>query len=106
MSEYRLSAEAEQDVAEMYRRGFWAFGEHQADKFYNQLFDSLELLSTFPHKGRSADNIYPELRRIELTPYVIFYLPRSYGVYVVRLLKQTQIIKPAYLRSAIVDELS
>jgi plasmid stabilization system protein ParE len=48
MSEYRLSLDAEQDIGEMYRRGFWLFGEQQADKFYNQLFDSLELLAVLP----------------------------------------------------------
>ena len=104
MSEYRLSDEAEHDVAEMYRRGFWQFGEHQADKFYNRLFDSLELLVTFPQSGRSAADIYPELRRIEITPYVIFYLPRDYGVYIVRLMKQNQIIKPDFLGGAINSE--
>lgn len=56
MSEYRLSDEAEHDLAEIYRRGFWKFGEYQADKFYNQLFDSLELLASFPESGRSARN--------------------------------------------------
>jgi len=102
MAEYRLSPDAEQDVAEMYRRGFWAFGEHQADKFYNQLFDSLELLASFPETGRMAEVIYPKLRRVELNPYVIFYLPRDYGVYVVRLLKQSQIVKSNYI-SQVVD---
>lgn len=104
MSEYRLSSEAEQDVAEMYRRGFWTFGEHQADKFYNQLFDSLELLSTFPQSGRAADKIYPKLRRVEFTPYVIFYLPRPYGVYVVRLLKQSQIVRSGFIAPAVSSE--
>lgn len=97
MSEYRLSEDAEQDVAEMYRRGFWEFGELQADKFYSQLFDSLELLASFPQSGRAADDIYPALRRIEFNPYVIFYLPRDYGVYVLRLMKQSQVVKPEYL---------
>jgi toxin ParE1/3/4 len=101
MTEYRLSDEAEHDVAEMYRRGYWLFGEHQADKFYNQLFDSLELLASFPQSGRSANDIYPELRRTEFTPYVIFYLPKDYGVYVLRLLKQSQIVKPKQLDRAI-----
>ena len=101
MSEYRLSDEAEHDVAEMYRRGFWKFGEHQADKFYNQLFDSLELLASFPETGRSADDIYPELRRIEFNPYVIFYVPRDYGVYVLRLMRQSQIVKTEYMDQVI-----
>ncbi len=101
MSEYRLSDEAEHDVAEMYRRGFWQFGERQADKFYNQLFDSLELLASFPQSGRSSNDIYPELRRVEFNPYVIFYLPRDYGVYVLRLMKQSQIVKREYMAKAI-----
>ena len=104
MSEYRLSVDAEQDVAEMYRRGFWAFGEHQADTFYHRLFDSLELLASFPQTGRQADHIYPKLRRIEINPYVIFYLPRPYGVYVLRLLKQSQIVKSDYLTRSISRE--
>ncbi|WP_024461705.1 type II toxin-antitoxin system RelE/ParE family toxin [Marinimicrobium sp. LS-A18] len=97
MSEYRLSDEAEHDVAEMYRRGFWQFGEPQADKFFHQLFDSLELLASFPESGRAAEDIYPGLRRIEFNPYVIFYLRRDYGVYVLRLLKQSQIVKAEYI---------
>lgn len=97
MSEYRLSDEAEHDLAEMYRRGFWQFGELQADKFFHQLFDSLELLASFPQSGRAAEDIYPGLRRIEFNPYVIFYLPREYGVYVLRLLKQRQIVKADYI---------
>ncbi|MFT6202383.1 MAG: toxin ParE1/3/4 [Candidatus Endobugula sp.] len=104
MSEYRLSPDAEHDLGEMYRRGFWQFGEHQADKYYHQLFDSLELLASFPLTGRAADQIYPQLRRVEFTPYVILYMPRDYGVYVIRLLKQSQIIKPEYLEQAIKNE--
>lgn len=104
MSEYRLSDDAEHDLAELYRRGFWEFGERQADKFYNQLFDSLELLASFPQSGRSAEGIYPALRRVEFNPYVIFYLPREYGIYVLRLLKQSQVVKPDYLRHAIQTE--
>ena len=101
MSEYRLSDEAEHDLAEIYRRGFWKFGELQADKFYNQLFDTLDLLASFPKSGRSAHEIYPELRRVELNPYVIFYLPRDYGVYVLRLMRQSQVAKTEHMDRAI-----
>ena len=105
MSEYRLSMEAERDVDEMYRRGFWLFGELQADKFYNQLFDTLELLACFPLSGRTAEDIYPELRRCEFNPYVIFYLPRHYGVYVLRLLKQSQVLKSTYIKYVVDEDL-
>ena len=104
MSEYRLSDDAEIDISEMHRRGFWEFGERQADAFYNRLFDSVELLASFPKTGRSADNIYPELRRVEFNPYVIFYLPRDYGVYILRLMKQSRIVKSEYMDDAVNSE--
>ena len=105
MSEYRLSMEAERDVGEMYRRGYCLFGEFQADKFYNQLFDTLGLLACFPLSGRPAEDIFPELRRCEFNPYVIFYLPRHYGVYVLRLLKQSQIVKSTYIKHVVDEDL-
>jgi len=104
MSEYRLSSDAEQDIAEMYRRGFWEFGERQADKYYDQLFDTLELVASFPFTGRESSDIYPDLRRIEFNPYVVFYLPRDYGVYILRLLKQSQIVKAHYFEGAVKSE--
>lgn len=105
MSEYRLSKEAERDVGEMYRRGYWLFGELQADKFYNQLFETLELLAAFPLSGPPAEDIFPELRRSEFNPYVIFYLPRDYGVYVLRLLKQSQVLKSTYIKYVVDEDL-
>ena len=39
--------------------------------------------------GRAADEIYPELRRFEFTPYVVFYQVKEYGIYVLRLLRQS-----------------
>ncbi|MBV1920201.1 MAG: type II toxin-antitoxin system RelE/ParE family toxin [Pseudomonadales bacterium] len=96
----------EQDLAEMYEYGFWEFGELQADKFYSKLFDRLELITNSPFLGKAADDIYPELRRFELTPYVVFYQVKDYGVYVLRFLKQSQIVKPEYLAAAVKSESS
>ena len=69
------------------------FYKYKADKFYNQLLDSLELLASFPQTGRTAYSIYPGLRRIEFNPCVLFFMPRDYGIYVIRLLKQSQIAR-------------
>lgn len=106
MSEYRLSEAVEQDLREMYEFGFWEFGERQADKFYHRLFDRLELIANSPLLGKAADDIYPELRRFELTPYVVFYQVKEYGIYVLRLLRQSQILKPEYLNAAMKAESS
>jgi plasmid stabilization system protein ParE len=58
-------------------------------------------LASFPESGRLSHHIYLELRRIEFNPYVIFYLPRDYGVYVLRLMRQSQIVKTEYMADAI-----
>lgn len=101
MIEYRLSIEAELDLDELYDEGYYNYGEIQADKFYHRLIGSFELLAEFPLSGRSADNIYAGLRRVEFNPYVILYQPRDYGVYIARILKQTQIVKPRYLERSL-----
>lgn len=106
MSEYRLSEEAEQDLREMYEFGYWEFGELQADKFYNKLFDRIELITDTPLLGKEVNDIYPELRRFEFTPYVVFYQVKAYGIYVLRLLRQSQVVKPEYMDAAVKAEAS
>ncbi len=100
MSEYRLSEAAEQDLHAIYEFGYREFGELQADKFYNKLFDRVELIANTPLLGRPAEDIYSELRRFEFTPYVVFYQVKSYGIYVLRMLRQSQIVKPGYFDAA------
>lgn len=104
MSEYRFSEAAELDLREIYEFGYWEFGELQADKFYNKLFDRIELITNTPMLGKAADDIYPELRRFEFTPYVVFYQVREYGIYVLRLLRQSRIVKAEYLNVAMKAE--
>lgn len=104
MSEYRLSNDAGDDISEIYRRGYWTFGEHQADKFLNKLFDSLELLASFPLSGHIEHDIYPDMRRVEFNPYTVFYLPRTYGVYILRILRQERYVKKGFFDNAIEAE--
>lgn len=101
MSEYRLSIEADIDLDELYTYGYYKYGEHQADKFFVRLIGSFELLADFPLSGKAANSIYPGLRRVEFNPYVILYQPRDYGVYVVRVLRQTMIVKPDHIEPAL-----
>ncbi|PIE41366.1 MAG: plasmid stabilization protein [Gammaproteobacteria bacterium] len=101
MSEYRLSEAAEQDLRDMYEFGFREFGELQADQFYNKLFDRIELMIDSPMLGKAADEIYPGLRRFEFTPYVVFYQIKDYGIYVLRLLRQSQIVKARHFETSL-----
>lgn len=42
---YILSQEAEQDIVRIYHFGFFKFGEVQADKYFDAIFDFLERIA-------------------------------------------------------------
>ena len=45
---YRLTENAKEDLRRIYRRGLRAYGEAQADKYYNALFDRFEQIAEQP----------------------------------------------------------
>lgn len=100
MSEYRLSDEAEQDVAEMYRRGFWRFGEHKADKF---TVSSLIALSCYLPSLKVANRLtifilnYAELGSI---PIQFFTYLGIMACMCCALMRQSQIVKSEYMAKA------
>lgn len=85
MASYKISPVAEQDLIDIYIRGFHKWGEKQADDFQRQLISTFRLLAENPGLGRSV-TIRPQLQRHDVTPYVIFYRKFSYGVRIARIL--------------------
>ena len=104
MSQYYLSADADSDLDAIYHDGLVTYGEHQADKFFGQLLDALDLIVEFPLKGVSVQNLYPQLRRSDLKPYSIYYMPRDYGVYIVRVYKQVRLVPLRLITGALRQE--
>ena len=103
-NECNVSPQTKLDVHDIYYEGLVEYGEYQANKYLLGLMEAFELLAVFPLKNRSAANLYPNLRRKEINPYTILYLPRDHGVYVVRVLRQEMKTGHRHLSDAIRDE--
>lgn len=99
--EYRTGKRADDDIDEIYSRGYWQFGEHQADKFLSKLLDTFESLVIFPELGAIESNFAKGLRRIEFHPYSIFYMRKPYGIYIARIVRQDRIVNHSYFSGAL-----
>jgi toxin ParE1/3/4 len=82
---YKVSPAAQQDLVDIYVRGFREWGESKAEEYQLKLISSFQLLAENPDMGHGVA-ILPQLRRHELNPYVIFYRKFSYGVRIARVL--------------------
>ena len=63
MATYRLSVEAKADLARIYRRGLREYGEDQADKYLNALFDRFDQIADRPLLYPAVDEIRAGYRR-------------------------------------------
>lgn len=63
MATYRLTENAKEDLRRIYRRGLREYGEAQADKYYNDLFDRFEQIAEQPFLYPAVDDIREGYRR-------------------------------------------
>ena len=89
---YKVSPVAQQDLVDIYVRGFRERGESKAEKYQLELMSCFQLLAENPDMGHSV-SIRPQLQRHELNPYVIFYRKFSYGVRIARVLYKNRAIE-------------
>lgn len=54
------------------------------------LHERFQTLAEHPMHGRSADEVVPDLRRLEYQSHVVFYMPKDKGVRVVRVLHESR----------------
>ncbi len=73
MGNYKLSEDAKADLRCIYRRGLREYGEAQADKYYNTLFDRFEQLAEQPLLYQAVDDIREGYRRSVCGVDSIFY---------------------------------
>jgi toxin ParE1/3/4 len=57
-----------------------------ADALINRIDRTLDMLAEQPHAGRARNDLAPELRSFPVGSYVIFYVPLSDGVEMVRVM--------------------
>jgi toxin ParE1/3/4 len=86
MAYYRLSKNAKRDLSRIFRRGLTEFGESQATKYYDSLFECFDRLEAFPLLGTPADNIESGLRRFSTGVDSIYYRVEGDEVYIVRII--------------------
>ena len=83
-----ISVHAEADIDSIIEYSKVEWGSRQTDKYLSKLENEFELLARNPLIGRSCDSILPSLRRLEVGKHVVFYLSRTDGILIVRVLHQ------------------
>ncbi|HEX4031927.1 MAG TPA: type II toxin-antitoxin system RelE/ParE family toxin [Terracidiphilus sp.] len=88
MAKVRISAAAERDIDEIAAYSMAKWGWRQVDLYLAKIEDGIDLLASNPSIGRACESIRAGLRRFETGRHVIFYLIRTDGILVVRVLHQ------------------
>jgi toxin ParE1/3/4 len=88
VAKVRISAEAERDTNEIAAYSMATWGWRQADLYLAKIEEGINLLANNPSIGRACESIRARLCRFETGRHVIFYLIRTDGILVVRMLHQ------------------
>lgn len=88
MTEARLRPAAQRDLAEIwdYTRERW--DADQADAYVREIAVALARIAEDPRRGRPCDEIREGYRRYGIASHHIFFVARSDGVDVIRILHQ------------------
>ncbi|WP_412972156.1 type II toxin-antitoxin system RelE/ParE family toxin [Glaciecola sp. MF2-115] len=73
MTNYRLTAEAKEDLRRIYVYGFKEFGERFADEYFNSFFEAFEKIAASPLSYQSVDHFRQGYRRFPHRADVIYY---------------------------------
>jgi len=73
MGNYKLTENAKADLKRIYLHGLSEFGEAQADKYYDSLFDRFEKIAEEPLHYQAVDFIREGYRRSVCGTDSIFY---------------------------------
>ncbi len=70
---YRLTILAEQDITDIALSGILVFGERQARRYHDDLFDLFDLLAQNPRLARERHELSPPVRIHPHKAHVIVY---------------------------------
>ncbi|CAG0997850.1 type II toxin-antitoxin system RelE/ParE family toxin [Geobacter sp.] len=80
-----LRPEAERDLDEIW----WYIAQDSpasADKLLDEIEETSRKLGRFKNMGRDRDDLYPGLQSFPVGKYLIFYMPISGGIEIIRVL--------------------
>lgn len=90
MAGYRLSVEAEADLAGIYEYSVLTFGLKKAQEYLFGMNSAFTLLGENRRLGRDCSYIYPHSRRHEYARHVIYYRLEGSDILVLRVLHASQ----------------
>lgn len=83
---YRTTEAADRDIAGIYADGVEAFGERQAERYHDGLFDVFDILAGNPRLARERSEFAPPVRIHPYGSHLVVYTLDDGGVLIVRVL--------------------
>lgn len=80
----RFSAAAAQDLSRLYLHGLESFGPLQADRYYDRLLHSFDLIAANPLIAPERTAIFPRVRVHPFAAHIIVYEVDDEGVTILR----------------------
>ncbi len=85
MTEFRLSAAAEEDIISISEQGIRLFGPHQARRYHDEMFALFELIASNPRMARERLELHPPMRVHPFKAHLVIYkIDENGNVFIVR----------------------
>ena len=88
MAAYRLTREADGDLAGIHEYTIANFGLQQARNYLSGLLQCFEYLGEYPEAGPRVEQLATGLRRYPYRSHTVFYMLQDRGVLIVRILHE------------------
>ena len=82
---YFLSLRAEEDLIEIWGYSFNKWGEKQADKYIDDIYERFQWLAKNPHLGKPRSDIEDGYYSYMQGSHLIFYIINSHGISIIGL---------------------
>ena len=91
MANSRINEDARKDLRRIYRRGVLEFGEVQADRYFDALFERFDEMASQPHLYQAVDDIREGYRRSVCGVDSIYFRVVDGAVEIMRILGQQNV---------------
>ena len=88
MTSYRLTPAAQRDLSSIWNFTRESWDESQAEIYIFEIRAAIERIAAAPGRGRRCDEIREGYRRYSIGSHLVFYVERTDGVDVIRVLHQ------------------
>ena len=85
---YQISKKAVEDLEKIWIYTYHNWSEEQADRYYSLIISEIEYVSKEPQAGRSYNRKVKGYNMTKVKSHLIFYLEKSEGILVVRILHE------------------